>query len=35
MEYAAAGNLYEFIKRQASKLPEQIIWKFFIQVSSA
>ncbi|KAF6255804.1 NimA-related protein kinase 4 [Scenedesmus sp. NREL 46B-D3] len=32
MEYAAAGNLYEFIKRQASKLPEQIIWKFFIQM---
>ncbi|WIA21015.1 hypothetical protein OEZ85_005347 [Tetradesmus obliquus] len=32
MEYAAAGNLYDFIKRQASKLPEQIIWKFFIQM---
>lgn len=34
MEYAPGGNLYAFINRQKQKLPEELIWRMFIQVST-
>ncbi|KAG2487503.1 hypothetical protein HYH03_013921 [Edaphochlamys debaryana] len=31
-EYAANGNLHDYIKKQKSRLPEELIWKLFIQI---
>ena len=31
-EYASNGNLHDYIKRQKQKLPEELIWKLFMQV---
>ncbi len=33
-EYAANGNLHDYIKKQKAKLPEELIWKLYIQVRS-
>jgi hypothetical protein len=33
--YASNGNLHSYLNRQASKLPEALIWKLFIQVRPA
>lgn len=33
-EYASRGNLHDFIKRQRTKLPEDLIWKLLIQMLS-
>lgn len=32
MEYASGGNLHTFINRQKQKLPEELIWRLFVQV---
>eukprot|EP00195_Chlamydomonas_chlamydogama_P009069 CAMPEP_0202904676 /NCGR_PEP_ID=MMETSP1392-20130828/30593_1 /ASSEMBLY_ACC=CAM_ASM_000868 /TAXON_ID=225041 /ORGANISM="Chlamydomonas chlamydogama, Strain SAG 11-48b" /LENGTH=558 /DNA_ID=CAMNT_0049592433 /DNA_START=449 /DNA_END=2125 /DNA_ORIENTATION=- len=31
-EYASNGNLHDYIKRQKSRLPEDLIWKLFEQI---
>ncbi len=31
-EYAGNGNLHDYIKKQKTKLPEDLIWKLFIQI---
>lgn len=31
-EYAAAGNLHDYIKRQRTRLPEELIWKLLLQM---
>lgn len=31
-EYAANGNLHDYIKKQKSRLTEELIWKLYIQV---
>ncbi|KAG2429699.1 hypothetical protein HYH02_013957 [Chlamydomonas schloesseri] len=31
-EYAANGNLHDYIKKQKSRLPEDLIWKLYIQI---
>lgn len=31
-EYAANGNLHDYIKKQKSRLTEDLIWKLYIQV---
>ena len=30
-EYAGSGNLHDYIKSQKKRLPEELIWKLFIQ----
>jgi serine/threonine protein kinase len=32
-EYAQGGSLHDLIKRQEGPLPEQLVWRLFIQVS--
>lgn len=34
-EFAAGGNLHDFVKRQKQKLPEELVWRLYIQVSDA
>lgn len=31
-EYASNGNLHDYIKKQKQKLPEELIWKLFVQI---
>jgi NIMA (never in mitosis gene a)-related kinase len=31
-EYAGNGNLHDYIKKQKTKLPEDLVWKLFIQI---
>ena len=31
-EYAANGNLHDYIKKQKTRLSEDLIWKLFVQV---
>ncbi|KAL6749037.1 NIMA-related kinase 4 [Haematococcus lacustris] len=31
-EYAANGNLHDYIKKQKLRLPEELIWKLFVQI---
>jgi len=35
MEYAAGGNLYDYIREQSVQLSEERIWQLFIQVCKA
>jgi serine/threonine protein kinase len=34
-EYASNGNLHDYIKRHKHKLPEELIWKLFMQARQA
>eukprot|EP00877_Chromochloris_zofingiensis_P008776 jgi/Chrzof1/4151/Cz14g00290.t1 len=31
-EFAAGGNLHDFVKRQKQKLPEELVWRLYIQM---
>ena len=31
-EYAGGGNLHDYIKQSKTKLPEEFVWKMFVQV---
>lgn len=32
MEYACGGSLHAFLRRQEARLPEELVWRMFIQV---